>query len=52
MSASSIVRAAENALKTLREQWPSERRFAPQVDAATRERKRAGWAAAARRLPR
>jgi glycerol kinase len=31
-------------------QWQSERRFTPQMDAATREQKLAGWAAAVRRL--
>ncbi len=31
-------------------QWHLERRFAPQMDAATRERKLSGWAAAVRRL--
>jgi glycerol kinase len=30
--------------------WQSERRFTPQMDAATRERKLAGWNAAVRRL--
>jgi glycerol kinase len=30
--------------------WQSERRFEPQMDAATRERKLAGWTAAIRRL--
>jgi glycerol kinase len=30
--------------------WQSERRFAPQMDAATRERKLAGWNSAVRRL--
>ena len=30
--------------------WRPERRFAPQMDAATRERKLAGWASAVRRL--
>jgi glycerol kinase len=30
--------------------WQSERRFAPQMDQATRERKLAGWASAVRRL--
>jgi glycerol kinase len=31
-------------------QWHLERRFAPQMDAATRERKLSGWTAAVRRL--
>jgi glycerol kinase len=30
--------------------WRLERRFSPQMDAATRERKLAGWSAAVRRL--
>jgi glycerol kinase len=30
--------------------WQSERRFTPQMDAATRERKLAGWTSAVRRL--
>jgi glycerol kinase len=30
--------------------WQSERRFTPQMDAAARERKLAGWASAIRRL--
>jgi glycerol kinase len=30
--------------------WQSERRFSPQMDQATRERKLAGWANAVRRL--
>ena len=30
--------------------WRSERRFAPQMDEATRKRKLAGWASAVRRL--
>jgi glycerol kinase len=32
------------------EHWRLERRFSPQMDAATRERKLAGWSAAVRRL--
>lgn len=32
------------------EQWRRERRFMPQMDAATRERKLAGWSSAVRRL--
>ena len=32
------------------DRWRLERRFLPQMDAATRERKLAGWTAAVRRL--